>query len=133
MEMNFDDMLGKVTDYLKTSAKSETVVGEAFTVGDFTCIPVVKIGLGFGSGGSGAAADDSKKKGGANQGGAGAGLAISPVGFLIVKGDRVSFISTTQSKGIDAIFEKVPDLIDRLMNMKKGKKTKEKEGEEDGE
>jgi len=119
--MNFDEMLGKVTDYLKTSAKSETVVGEHFTVGDFTCIPVVKVGLGFGSGGSGETAEDSKK-GGSNSGGAGAGMAISPVGFLVVKGDQVSFLSTTKSKGVDAIFEKVPDLLDRLLNLKKEKK-----------
>jgi uncharacterized spore protein YtfJ len=124
MEINFEDMLGKVTDYLTQSATSKTVIGEAFTVGDFTCIPVVRIGMGFGSGGSGKSSTEAKK-GGSNTGGAGAGLGISPIGFLVVKGDQVSFLSTTKAKGIDAIFEKVPDLLEKVLEKTKKKKEEE--------
>ena len=55
MEFNLEDMLNKVLDQLKSVAKTETVIGEPFMLGEFTCVPVVKIGMGFGSGAAGGA------------------------------------------------------------------------------
>ena len=49
--MNLEEMLGKVTDFIHEEANSTTVVGKEFTLGDFTCVPVIRVGIGFGSGG----------------------------------------------------------------------------------
>jgi uncharacterized spore protein YtfJ len=114
MEVNFESMLHKLTEFIEKEAKSETVVGDAFTLGEFTCVPVVRVGMGFGSGGG---AGDAPKTGKGEGGGAGAGIGIDPIGFLVTKGDQISFINTSQTKGLAAIFEKVPDLL-----MKLGKK-----------
>jgi len=109
--MNFEEMLGQVTDFIQNEAKSETVVGESFQLGEFTCVPVIRFGVGFGSGGG---SGDSNKSGKGEGGGAGAGFGIEPIGFLVTRGEEISFISTVKNKGISAAFEKVPDLIEKL-------------------
>lgn len=120
MEFKLEEMLNKVLDQLKNVAKTETVIGESFMLGEFTCVPVVKVGMGFGSGAAGGA--DVDKKGGKG-GGAGAGIGVEPIGFLVSRGSEISMISVNRSKGLDSIFEKVPDLIERLANARKeGKK-----------
>ena len=82
MELHFEELLGQITDFIKSEAKTETVVGEQFELGEFKCVPVIKVGLGFGSGG-GEGAEPKKGKG---QGmGAGAGMGIQPIGFLANK------------------------------------------------
>jgi len=128
MEFNLEEMLSKVLEQLKTVAKTETVMGEPFKLGEFTCVPVIKIGMGFGSGGGGG--EDSTR--GAKGGGAGAGIGLEPIGFLVTRGEEISMVSVSRSKGIQSIFEKVPDLMDKLLNMKKGKdKSKNKKKEEE--
>ena len=128
MEFNLEEMLSKVLEQLKSVAKTETVMGEPFQLGEFTCVPVIKIGMGFGSGGGGG--EDSTR--GAKGGGAGAGIGLEPIGFLVTRGEEISMVSVSRSKGIQSIFEKVPDLMDKLLNMKKGKdKSKNKKKEEE--
>jgi uncharacterized spore protein YtfJ len=123
MEINVEALLDKVSDHVKTLASTETVLGDEFTIGDFTCRPVIKVGTGFGSGtGSGR---DPKTKADGSGGGAGAGIGISPVGFLVAKGDEISFIPSDKKSGLSALFDKVPDLMEKMMEMK------EKEGKEE--
>jgi uncharacterized spore protein YtfJ len=116
MEMNFENLLQKLTEFLQKEAKTETVIGEAFKLGDFTCVPVVRIGVGFGSGGG---SGDAAKTGKGEGGGAAAGMGIDPIGFLVTKGEQISFVSTHQNKGLTAVFEKVPGLIEKMMAKKK--------------
>ncbi|NNK17855.1 MAG: sporulation protein [Maribacter sp.] len=109
MELHFEELLGKITDFIKSEAKTETVVGEQFKLGEFTCVPVIKVGLGFGSGG----AEGVEAKKGKGQGmGAGAGMGVEPIGFLITRGDEISFIEAVKSHGLAAAFEKVPELLE---------------------
>jgi uncharacterized spore protein YtfJ len=115
MDVNFESLLQKLTDFIQKEAKTETVVGESFTLGEFTCVPVVRVGMGFGSGGGGG---DAPKTGKGEGGGAGAGIGIDPIGFLVTRGDQISFINTYQSKGLSAAFEKVPELLMKLAGKK---------------
>lgn len=113
--MNFETLLQKLTEFIQKEAKTETVIGEAFTLGEFTCVPVVRVGVGFGSGGG---EGDSPKNGKGHGGGAGGGIGIDPIGFLVSKGNEISFISTHQNRSLSSIFEKVPDLISKFMQGK---------------
>jgi uncharacterized spore protein YtfJ len=115
MEVNFETLLQRLTEFIQKEVKTETVIGEPFKVGEFTCVPVVRVGVGFGSGGG---EGDSAKTGKGHGGGAGAGLGIDPIGFLVTKGNEISFISTQQTKGLSGIFQQVPDLIMRFMEKK---------------
>ena len=117
MEYQFEQMLEKVTEFIRSEANTETVMGEPFELGEFKCVPVIKVGMGFGSGGG---QGDDPKKGKGTGGGAGAGVGIDPIGFLVTKGDHISFVPTGKSQGLSAVFEKVPDLIEKLA-MKKAK------------
>ena len=112
MELHFEDLLTRITDFIKSEAKTETVVGEQFKLGEFLCVPVIKVGMGFGSGG-GEGTEAKTKKG---QGmGAGAGVGIEPIGFLVTKGEEISFLEAGKAHGLAAAFEKVPELIEKFV------------------
>ena len=115
MDVNFENLLERLTTFIQKEAKTETVIGESFSLGEFTCVPVVRIGMGFGSGGG---AGDAPKTGKGEGGGAGAGIGIDPIGFLVTRGDQIAFINAHQSKGLSAVFEKVPDLIMKMTEKK---------------
>jgi uncharacterized spore protein YtfJ len=119
MTFNFDETVQKLTDFLKTETKTETVIGQSFQLGEFTCVPVIKFGIGLGyGGGEGKGTQPGKGNGEGTGGGAGGGVGVEPIGFLVSKGDQISFIPAKNNKGISAAFEKVPDLIEKLMERK---------------
>ncbi len=121
-----EDVLNKVMEQLNSVAKTKTVIGDPFKLGEFTCVPVIKIGVGFGSGGGGSEADSKGKK----VGGAGAGIGMEPIGFLVSRGDEISMVSVARSKGLQSVFEKVPDLLESIIRSRKDKKQEEMEGED---
>ena len=123
MAINLEETVKQLTDFLKTEAKTETVIGQSFQMGEFTCVPVIKFGLGLGYGaGEGEGGMEGKAKGEGIGGGAGGGMGVTPIGFLVTRGDQISFISTHTSKGLSAAFEKVPDLLEKLFDKKKREK-----------
>ena len=115
MDLHFEELLAKITDFIKTEAKTETIIGEPFQLGEFKCVPVIKVGMGFGSGG-GESIDKKARKGEGM--GAGAGVGIEPIGFLVTKDDEISFLEAGKAHGLAAAFEKVPDLIERIATRK---------------
>jgi uncharacterized spore protein YtfJ len=122
---NLNEMLGKVTDFLRSEAKTETIVGTQFKLGEYTCVPVMSIGLGFGGGsgeGKGNAKGNQSAEGEGKGTGGGAGIGMGPVGFLVTRGTDIQFISTRSSNGISAAFEKIPDLLDKFIDKKKAEK-----------
>ena len=75
MDLHFEELLSQITDFIKTEAKTETVVGEQFELGQFKCVPVIKVGMGFGSGGGEGVETKTKVlKGQGAGGGAGVGI-----------------------------------------------------------
>lgn len=122
MKESFDEVLGKVTDFLKIETKTETVIGQPFELGEFKCVPVIRMGMGFGYGGGegeGEAPNKGHGKGGGS--GTGAGMGVEPMGFLVTRGDQISFIPTRMSKGLSAAFEKVPDLLEKYLSERERK------------
>ncbi|KAA3624740.1 MAG: sporulation protein [Bacteroidetes bacterium] len=119
MKFHFEELLDKITEFIKTEARTETIVGEPFKLGEFSCIPVIHVGMGFGTG---AAEGDGSKDIHAEGGGAGAGVTIEPIGFLVAKDDKMEFVSTKTNTGLTAAFEKVPDLINRYFDLQEKEK-----------
>ena len=115
-------MISQITDFMKSEAKTQTVIGEPFQLGEFSCIPVIRVGMGFGSGGG---EGDAPKEGHGEGGGVGAGMGIEPIGFLVSKDDTISFVSTKTNQGLSAAFEKVPSLIEKFMKTREAKETVE--------
>ena len=116
---NINDMLGKITEFLKSEAKTEKIIGEQFKLGEFTCVPVMSIGLGFGGGGGeGKGMEKTKGEGEGTGAGGGAGMGMGPVGFLVTRGSEIQFIPTKSARGLTAAFEKLPDLMEKFINKK---------------
>jgi uncharacterized spore protein YtfJ len=124
MELRMEELMGKITDFIKSEANTETVIGKQFELGEFKCVPVIKVGMGFGSG---VAADTKKKEakgeGGSQGGGAGAGVGIEPIGFLVSRGSEISFLAAGKKGGLASVFEKMPEMIDKIAKAR----SKEKE------
>ena len=111
MELHHEELMERITDFLKSETKTETVIGAQFELGEFKCVPVIKTGMGFGS------AEGGQTETHTTEGmGAGAGVGIEPIGFLVTKGDEISFLETGKSHGLSAAFEKVPELIEKIYN-----------------
>ena len=105
--------MSKIRDMIDVN----TVVGDPITTPNgATIIPVTKVSIGYGSGGS----DFSMKSTPANRenpfgGGAGAGIKITPVAFLVIRGDNVRMLPVAEpaSTSMDRLIELLPDLIDK--------------------
>jgi len=129
MEINVETLLDKVSEHVKALAKTETILGEEFTIGAYTVRPVIKVGTGFGSGtGTESNPRSNKSQSG---GGAGAGIGISPVGFLVAKDDEISFIASDRKAGFSALIEKIPDLVEKMAEMKNKDENKGSEKKEE--
>lgn len=121
---NLNEMLGKITEFLKSEAKTETIVGQQFKLGEFTCIPVMSVGIGFG-GGKGEPKADGKNTAGSESAGAGGagGIGMGPVGFLVSRDHDIQFIPTSSPKGLNAIIDKLPELFEKFSDKNKDVKT----------
>lgn len=109
---------------IKEMVDVNTIIGNPLTTADgTTVIPVSKVSYGFAAGGS----DFPSKKEGQEcfGGGSGAGVSISPIGFLVVSNGDVRFINMESYDGsVDRIIGMVPDVVDKISSaFKKNKKT----------
>jgi len=127
MELKIEDLLDKVSEHLKSIASTDTVIGEEFTIGEYTCKPVIKIGTGFGSGVHSGELN-KKYQGKGTGGGVGAGIGVIPIGFLVSRKDEISFIGVDKKTALSSLVEKVPDLVEKISDMKA-----KKEGKDEGE
>lgn len=118
MELKFDQILEKLTDLIKSEVKTETVIGSPFTLGEYTCVPIIKVGMGLGSGGGGG---ESEKMGTGTGAGGGAALGIQPIGFLVSRGSEITVLNVGRGSALSSMFDKVPDMLEKYME-RKGKK-----------
>lgn len=130
--MSFQNFIDTLLEKMKTTIKTDSIVGDPITVGDITILPVAKVTFGFGAGGE----DLEKSKG--FGGGSGGGATIMPIGFLVVKNGEVNLVPIREK---ETLFDKLidPDSYDKLEKVfdklkdkvkKEIKKSKTKEQEE---
>ncbi len=107
-----------------------TIVGDPVETPDGTVIiPISKVGLGFGVGGS----DHSAHKTPVDKqamfgGGAGGGVSITPVAFMVVGKGQIRLMPVNPNTTIyDRILDMVPTAIDKLVEMKDSIKAKKEE------
>jgi len=115
--LKLEEMLSNVTSFIHDEANTTSVVGKEIQMGDYTCLPVIRVGIGFGSGGG-----EKEKAGG---GGAGGAIGLDPIGFLVSGNGEVKFISTSGNSGISGAINKIPDIIEKYMDTKKKNKEEE--------
>ena len=115
MSENLKDLLSSIIGELRKIATTETVIGKPVGLGDKKAVPVSRISIGFGVGGGEGKSKDKEQGFG---GGGGGGARVEPVGFIVLDGDRVSFLPTKQGK-LDEIIELIPDVINKVVKSKK--------------
>ncbi len=100
-----------------------TIVGDPVESPDGTVIiPISKVGLGFGVGGSDYATQHSKQtEDGKNLfgGGAGGGVSITPVAFMVVGKGQIRLMPVNPDTNIyDRVLDMIPVAIDKLAELK---------------
>ncbi len=120
MEKNhpLSELMSTTMQKIREMVDVNTIVGEPICTDDgVTLIPVSKLSFGFGSGGSDFSTKNQKPDtDNAFGGGSGAGVNISPVAFLIVKGSTVKLLNVAPAPGttVDRVVEMVPELVDKV-------------------
>lgn len=125
-EHPIEGMMDTTLDKIKQMVDVNSVVGDPITAPDGTVIiPISKINYGFASGGSDLPVKVPEKQ--YFGGGAGAGVTITPVAFLVVSGGEVRLLRVEGgSTPVDHIIDQAPELLNRISDMVKGKKKDDK-------
>ena len=100
--------MSKIKDMIDVN----TVIGSPITTPDgVTLIPITKVSVGYG-------------------GGAGAGVTITPMAFVVIRGESVRMLPVSEpaSTSVDRIVELVPDILDRIEGIARQFKDRKTEG-----
>lgn len=116
---------------LRTLVDSNSVIGTPITTPDgATILPVSKVSFGFGTGGSDLPASQKEMFGG----GAGGGVSITPIAFLVIRDGDVKLLQIQSfSSTADRVVGMVPDVMDRVSGFVSGLGKKKEAPEEEKE
>ena len=129
MEHPIEGLMLTAMNSIKDMIDVNTIVGDPIqTSNNIVVIPISKVSFGFVSGGSefkGETVDEYNKKDKDEQiqyrlpfgGGAGAGVSLNPIAFLVVQGDMVKLLPVNHSTSIDKLLDYIPDLFEKVDNM----------------
>ena len=112
MSKTLPNMLESTIAKIREMVDVNSVIGDPITTPDgVTIIPVSKVSVGFGGGGS-----DFTKGNDAFGGGAGGGVKVTPICFLIVQGGNVRMmpVPVAANTTADRLVEMVPDTLDKI-------------------
>lgn len=124
-EHAINGFMGVSMEKIRSLVDSNTIIGDPISCDGATIIPVSKISVGFASGGSDLPTRTQKEY---FAGGAGGGMSVKPVAFLVIKGGEVELVQLTMNadKGNVAL-DMLPGLIDKVAALLKKDKTPEAE------
>ena len=106
-----------------------TIIGDPIeTSNNIVIIPISKVSFGFAAGGSefkGETIDEYKKVDKEEKvqyrlpfgGGAGAGVSIQPIAFIVITQENVKLMPVDHTSSIDKLLDYVPDLMEKANNM----------------
>ena len=114
---------------IKDMIDVNTIIGDPIqTSNNIVVIPISKVSFGFAAGGSefkGETVDEYNKRDKDEQiqyrlpfgGGAGAGVSLNPVAFLVVQGSVVKLLPVNHSTSLNKLLDYIPDLFEKVNNM----------------
>lgn len=125
------EVMNITMEKVKEMVDVNTIVGTPITTAEgITVVPISKVSFGFASGGSDfATKNQPADKDNAFGGGAGAGVNIDPVGFLVIRNETVKLIPVTPAPGgpVEKVIDMVPDMVDKVAGMVAKKKAEKAE------
>ena len=117
MSQTLPNMLENTIAKIRDMVDVSSVIGDPITTADgITIIPVSKVSVGFGGGGSDYVSKNVNKQENPFGGGAGGGVKVTPVAFLIIKDGNVRMlpVAAPANTTADRLVEQVPDVLDRI-------------------
>lgn len=125
-EHPIEGLMDVTLEKIKSMVDSNTIIGNPINMPDGTLIlPVSKVSFGFASGGSDFPSKTSKQLFG---GGGGAGVSISPIAFLMVRGNSVRMLQLADtSNSVDRAIGMMPEMVDKVADLF-GKNKKDDDG-----
>lgn len=119
------DMMGQSIAKIKDMVDVNTIIGDPIVTPEgVTIIPVSKVKVGYAGGGSDFAPKGyPANKANAFGGGSGSSVSITPVAFLVVKGESVRLMPVAEpaSNSLERLVEMLPELIDQVSSLAKKK------------
>ncbi len=121
MENKAQNVLNGALDGIRKLVDVDTVIGDAIHINDeITLIPISKVTCGFAGGGSGFGGNPQNEHFG---GGAGGCVKVTPVCFLVVKGENIRMLPVAESStGVDKLVDLVPEMVDKITALVRDKK-----------
>lgn len=117
MSKNLPNMLDGTLEKLRQMVDGNSIIGDAIRIGeDVTVIPISKISLGVAGGGADYVSKHPNNQENPFGGGVGAGVQVTPVAFLVVKGDSVRMlpVSPPATTTVDRLVEMIPETLDKI-------------------
>ena len=130
MSQTLPNMLENTIAKIRQMVDVNSVVGDPITTPDgVTIIPVSKVSIGFGGGGSDFVSKNVNRQENPFGGGAGGGVKITPIAFLIIKDGSVRMlpVAAPANTTADRVVEMVPDVIDKISSFVDAKLNKDSE------
>lgn len=130
MSQNLPNMLENTITKIREMVDVNSVVGDPIVTADgVTIIPISKVSIGLGGGGSDFVSRHPNKQENPFGGGVGAGIKVTPIAFMVIRGENVRMlpVASAPNTTADRVVEMVPDLLDKLSAMidKKNSETQE--------
>jgi len=125
-----EGLMKDTMENIKDMIDVNTIVGDAIESQDGSLIvPISKVSFGFVSGGSEFAPSSLQEENPSYPfgGGSSAGVSVKPVAFLVIQSDCVRLLPMDQNNGYDRIIDSIPQVMDMVKNMIKGKKSSKEE------
>lgn len=121
-EHPINNLMGTVMENIKGMIDVNTIIGDPVETSNGTMIiPISKVGFGFAAGGS-----DIPARQGEIQpfgGGSGAGVSISPIGFLVVTQEQIKLIPVSSNNTpLDKLVDYIPVAFEKVNTMIKKNK-----------
>ena len=123
-EHPINNLMSTVMENIKGMVDVNTIIGDPVETSNGTMIiPVSKVGFGFAAGGSDFPSKDEAQNFG---GGSGAGVSISPIGFLVVSADQIKLIPiSSNNTPLDKLVDYLPVAFEKVNTMIKKRKDEE--------
>ncbi len=119
MSNTLPNMMENTIAKIREMVDVNSVIGEPITTPDgVTIIPVSKVSVGFAGGGSDFVSKNVNHQENPFGGGAGGGVKVTPIAFLIVKEGTVRMlpVAAPASTTVDRLVDMVPDVLDKVSN-----------------
>ncbi len=119
MSKTLPNMMESTIAKIREMVDVNSVIGDPITTPDgVTIIPVSKVSVGFGGGGSDFVSKNVNHQDNPFGGGAGGGVKVTPIAFLIVKDGSVRMmpVAAPANTTADRMVEMVPDVLDKISN-----------------